>query len=284
MESEEEKQRKEAMIRRINARNARIAKRNNEAPPPKVEEDPPLEEFDGKLKIEICIHCFNYQHRLCWMLSSLVQQVGDVPDIIVNISYCENNGNPTTQEVVDFFKEKGLNIKETLLTEEQMSNRSIARNLQVKETEAHWMLFADSDMVYDPLFFDDLQKQLKGKLAQERRVMGADRVSLNIPFCIKYFEEDDTVYPCEVENVAEISSKWPVKWIMGKRIAAGNFQLANVEAIRRKGGKYSRRQNDHWRGTRSDRGFRCRMGGRVAIDTKPQYHLNHDRGGPEIQR
>jgi len=26
------------------------------------------------------------------------------------------------------------------------------------------------------------------------------------------------------------------------------------------------------------------MKGRVQIKTKPQYHLNHDRGGPELQR
>lgn len=282
----------EVKKKRVAERNARMAKRNAElkaqgkaAPKKKKKVDnTPLKEFDGPLTIEICIHCFNYQHRLCWMLSSLVQQEGDVPNIIVNISYCEGNGTPTTEKVIEFFRDKGLTIKETVLTEKQMSNRAIARNRQVEESKAHWILFADSDMVYDPRFFEDLQKQLKGKLAQEKRVMGADRVSLNIPFCIKYFEEDTQKYPAEIPNVFQIVAKWPVKWVTGKKIAAGNFQLANLESIKRRGNKYSHRKNDYWRGTRSDRQFRCRMGGRRPINVKPQYHLNHDRGGPEIQR
>jgi hypothetical protein len=219
------------------------------------------------------------------MLSSILQQKGDVPNIVVNISYSEGNGDPTTEEVCEFFKKEGLNIKQTVIPEKKVHNRAVARNQQVAETEAHWMLFADSDMVYDPYFFDDLQKQLKGRLKDVQKVMGADRVSLNIPFCIKHFENDKTKYPCVIKDVANITRKWPVKWVMGKRTCAGYFQLASVHAIKTKAkGKYVGRARDYWRGTRSDRGFRCRMGGRQPIDVKPQYHLNHDRGGPEIQR
>jgi len=219
------------------------------------------------------------------MLSSLLQQKGDVPNLIVNISYCLDNGSPTTKEVCEFFRKKGLNIVDTVVEKAEVSNRAIARNKQVDETKADWILFADSDLVYDPYFFDDLQKQLKTSLRYEEKVMGADRHSLNIPFCIKYFEEDKRKYPCVIKNVADIPAKWPKQWISGKNIAAGYFQLASVKAIREKaGGKYVRRARDYWRGTRGDRMFRCRMGGRVGIDVKPQYHLNHDRGGPEIQR
>ena len=35
---------------------------------------------------------------------------------------------------------------------------------------------------------------------------------------------------------------------------------------------------------KGDRALRVRLGGRIGIVTRPQYHLNHDRGGPEIQR
>ena len=49
-------------------------------------------------------------------------------------------------------------------------------------------------------------------------------------------------------------------------------------------GKYTGKEGDYWRATKSDRAFRCRMGGRLPIQVKPQFHLNHDRGGPEIQR
>ena len=256
-------QSKSTKQKRIDARNKRIASRNEAARkngkaqrPKKPQEKvipKPSEPIDSsvKLAIELCIHCYNYQHRLCWMLSSLLQQEGDIPNLTINISYAPNNGNPTTERVCAFFKKKGLNIIETVVTEKEVSNRAIARNRQVAQTKADWILFVDSDLVYDPLFFDDLQKQLRNDLRDVTLVMGADRHSLNIPFCIKYFEEDTRKYPCVVPKVAEIAAKWPKQWISGRRIAAGYFQLASVKAIREKaGGKYVRRARDFWRGTR----------------------------------
>jgi len=238
-----------------------------------------------KLTIEICIHCHNYQHRLCWMLSSILQNTGtDLPNIIVNISYAPGNGSPTTEEVCKFFREKGLNIKETLVAKENACNRGKARNMQVKETTSDYMLFADSDLVYDPLFFDDLHKQIKDKLWNIKLVMGADRYSLNDQFCISYFEKDTNVYPCEIPDVASITDKWPVKWIQGRHVAPGFFQLARTSIIKAKGNTYVSRSRDLWRGTYSDRIFRKRLGGRTPIIVKRMYHLNHDRGGPEIQR
>jgi len=237
------------------------------------------------LDIEICIHTFHYQRRLCWMLSSILQQKGDVPNITVSISHTENDGDPTTSEVCEFFRKEGLVIKEQLMREDQVKNRAIGRNLQVADTNADWMLFADSDMVYSPHFFEDIQKQLKTTYAQETKVLGADRVSLDIPFCIKHFEEDKTEYPCVIPDVAKIAEEWPIKWVTGRKTCAGNFQLANLQAINYiADGKYTGREGDVWRHTKSDRAFRCRMGGRKPMKVLPQYHLNHDRQGPELQR
>ena len=290
---------------RVKKRKARINKRRQEEGLPTLEEEEaiakgemepkPVEEKDPnwkpdildkeKLDIEICIHTFRYQRRLCWMLSSILQQKGDVPNITVSISHTDDDGDPTTAEVCEFFREKGLVIKEQIMKPEKVKNRAVGRNMQVAETEADWILFADSDMVYSPHFFEDIQKQLKTTYAQETKVLGADRVSLDIPFCIKHFEEDDTQYPCEIPEVAKIAEEWPVKWVTGRKTCAGNFQLANVQAINYIAkGKYTGREGDVWRRTKSDRAFRCRMGGRRPMKVLPQYHLNHDRGGPEIQR
>ena len=231
------------------------------------------------MKLEICIHCHNYQHRLCWMLSSILQQKGDVPDIEVSLSYLPGTGNPTTEEVIRLFREKGMKITTVELQEGQEKNRAIPRNIRAKETEADWILFADCDHVYDAHFFEDIKAQLESdQYKNETKVIGADRHSLDIPFCRNYFEkEDQRKYPCEIENVAEIVSKWPVQWVHGKNIAPGNFQLASVKAIKDRGGRYSGRQRDYWRRTKSDRQFRVHMGGRVPMITKPQYHLNHGR-------
>jgi len=220
------------------------------------------------------------------MLSSILQQVGDIPDIIVSISYTPNNGNPKTEDVIKLFREKGLNILDVVLTPEQVSNRSIARNIRTKETKADWILYADGDLVYDPHFFEDLKKKCESdQFKNEDKVIGADRHSLNDKFCIEYFEKDDKfVYPCVVDKVSEIAGKWPVKWVRGKLNCAGYFQLARVGAIREKNQVYSGRDRDLWRSTKADREFRVRMSGRVPMDTLPIFHLNHDRGGPDIQR
>lgn len=227
--------------------------------------------------IEIAINCYSYQHRLCWMLSSLLQQEGVVPDLLINISYMEKEGNPNTEDVCSFFKEKGLNIKETILSENEVKNRSFARRKQSEESNSDWMIFADADMVYDTLFFDDLCKKLnKEPYKSETRVMGANRVSLDIEFCEKYFNEDKTVYPVEIKDVVEVVKQWPVFYIRGKRIAAGYFQLANTKDIK-SSDLYPIRKKDSLRTYKADRSFRLSMGGRCGIDTLPQYHLNHYR-------
>lgn len=236
------------------------------------------------MKIELAIHCYNYQHRLCWMLSSILQQKGNIPDIVTSISYLPNNGSPTTESVISFFKDKGLNIISLPVESGQESNRAIARNIRAGATDADWIIFVDGDMVYDPLFFEDLKVSLESDTYKdEKNVLGADRHSLDIPFCVKYFEEDKNIYPCVIEDVSATTEKWPIYYISGAKVAAGYFQLANVNVIKSKGGIYCKRNADHWRVCKSDKRFRALMGGVTPIKTKPQYHLNHSRGDQQIQ-
>ena len=163
--------------------------------------------------------------------------------------------------------------------------------MRTKETTSDWILYADSDLVYAPNFFSNLAEGLKKEpLVNEQKVIGADRHSLTDQFCIDYFEKDNRTYPCIIDNVASIVDKFPVKRIGGGGIAAGYFQLANVKSMRERGIIYSGRDRDFWRNTKSDREFRIRMGGRVSLNgSLPNvdlkiYHLNHDRGGHDIQR
>lgn len=219
------------------------------------------------------------------MLNSILQQKGDIPEILVSISYVPNNGNPTTESLISFFRERGLNILDVVLEEDQIHNRAIPRNIRAKETNVDWILFADADLVYDPNFFSDLKKKLESEeFKNETKVLGADRHSLKDNFCIDYFNKCEKQYPCEIPHVAKVAASFPVKWIKGKNVAAGYFQLARVQAIKDKGGIYSGRKRDFWRSTKSDKQFRAHMGGRKPIDVLPIYHLNHDRLGPEIQR
>lgn len=237
------------------------------------------------MKIEICIHCHNYQHRMCWMLSSIMQQTGDIPELVTSISYLPNHGSPTTESCIDFFKKEGMNIISLPVNQGEESNRAIARNLRAKNSKADWLLYADADMVYSQNFFEELKKNLEtDRWKNEKKVIGADRHSLQIQHCVDYFMSDTRAYPCVIPDVAKEVATWPVWYVKGKGIAPGYFQLASLQAIKEKGGIYSKINIDKWRMCKTDRVFRSHMGGKVGMDLPPQYHLNHDREGPEKQR
>jgi hypothetical protein len=238
----------------------------------------------SKLSIEICIHTYQYQRRLCWMLSSILQQKGDVPNILINISHTENDGTPTTAEVCNFFRKEGLNIKETMISKDDIPNRSLARTKQLEETTSDFILFADSDMVYATDFFEDLGKQLGTHLANESKCMGADRVSLDIPFCVEYFNRDESKYPMVIDNVVDVVDKWKIYYVRGRHKAAGYFQLANVKLLKERNIGYGLAKKDGLRRYRADRYFRVNLGGICPIETKKQYHLNHSRNDEVIQR
>ena len=243
--------------------------------------------------IEIAVSCTWFQRRLNWMLSSILQQRGDVPEIIFSVAYPENNGDPTTEELCSFFREKGLSIREIVLPMDVIQYRGFARNEQLKQCTCDFVLFADTDMVYSPNFFADLGAQLEGPLKDETRCISARRVSLDKQHCKDYFNSSDPwidKYPCVIPDPSDIVKDWPVFQISAN-VGAGYFQLANVANVRENhGGLYvPKDSNPDWgwldgkktQKANSDRVFRRMLGGIRRIKTKPQYHLNHERDNEE---
>ena len=237
------------------------------------------------LSIEIAVTCTWFQHRLCWMMSSVLQQTGNIPDITFCVAYPKNNGNPTTEKVCDFFESKGLKIRRIPYDDmEIIQYRGLVRNEQIKQSDCQWMLFADSDMTYSPLFFEDLSNQLTGRLKNECRVISASRISLDKNYCKDFFNtEDKREYPCIVDKAGELED-WPIFQI-SKNCGAGYFQLINRQyIIDNLDGLYvipSECKDRSWEGkgqkALSDVQFRSRVGRLRRIKTMPQYHLNHER-------
>ena len=75
------------------------------------------------MKLEIALQCHNYQRRLCWQLSSFLQQDGDIPEITVNIASLKNNGSPSTEEVIECFRDNHLNIKHTVIIDYRLRDK-----------------------------------------------------------------------------------------------------------------------------------------------------------------
>ena len=223
------------------------------------------------------------------MMSSVMQQQGNVPDITFSVAYPADDGIPTTEEVCAFFKSKGLKIREQRYPDfDSFQFRGIVRNRQLAETNAEWILFSDADMSYSPFFFEDLSQQVEGDLKDETLCITGARISLDKEYCTTYFnKKDDHTYPCVVDRAGELDD-WPCRMVRrskySRNVGAGYFQLANVAHIRKEhGGLYV--PPDHC-GDRplktgqlikSDRRFRNILGGIKRIYVKPQFHLNHER-------
>jgi len=127
--------------------------------------------------------CHNFQHRLCWMLSSILEQVHDktkdnphrvvtldypkrqLPWIVIDIAHLKDNGYPTTESCIAFFRSLGLDVRSTLIEDKEIfAKRGLVRNIQTenaKKAMADWLFYADSDNVYHPQFFTELADQLK---------------------------------------------------------------------------------------------------------------------------
>jgi len=234
-------------------------------------------------QIEIAVTCVHYQQRLCWMLSSLLQQMGECPSILFNVAYLVGDGTPTTRAVCSFFRNEGLNIKETLYTDtEILQYRGLVRNRQLAESDSECMLFADCDMTYHPDFFADLWPKVV-KIGDFTQCLSAYRVSLDKAYCRKYFNGlDEHKYPCIIDKAGDLSN-WPI-YAVWPATGGGYFQMVKVKTMRDKfEGLYippSKCNDWSWqRGqmAKSDRKFRERIGGFIPLVTKPQYHLNHER-------
>jgi len=239
-----------------------------------------------RTSIEIAVSCTYFQKRLAWMMSSCLQQDGDVPKLTFSVAYPKNNGNPTTEDVCSFFKGQDLDVKELVYPDERaIQFRGLVRNAQLAASTADYLLYSDSDMVYSRGFFAALGERLQGDLATETRCISASRISLDKEYSKQFFNIDDkTVYPSLIQDPAAQVTKWPVFQI-SRNCGAGYFQLINVESVRRlHGGLYvdpdkcaDRAEFDNIHKTSSDRQFRSRVGGIKKIELPPQYHLNHSR-------
>jgi hypothetical protein len=229
------------------------------------------------------------------MLSSILQQRGSVPDIVFSIGYPRNNGKPTTEEVLEFFKGKGLKFREFPYDGmKTIQFRGLVRNEQLVKATCDWILFSDCDMTYHPDFFANLAWQLKRRpsIRNDKRILSARRVSLDKTYCKNYFNSvDKRAYPCVVEDAGLLES-WPV-FEISRNCGAGYFQLVNRErTMKLANGLYVDPKlnwdRGWWRGhrmqgARSDMQFRSKMHGIRQIRTMPQYHLNHERDN-EVKR
>lgn len=236
--------------------------------------------------ITIAIQCHNFQHRLCWMLSSLVQQTQ--PGLVaVDIAHVRGNGNPTTEKVLALFSET-LAIRSSAWDDfSKFQLRGLVRNRQIMECSTEWLMFGDSDMVYHPDYFNRLITELGHSHREARYMISSGRTSN--PSGLTNFMVTDLAdrYPITIAESFRRSDAL-VKRPM-RNVGAGFCQLINMRHCPHGGYYVKPEENRDWRWSRgsnpkSDMQFRRRIGRDGGARQKlPHWfsenaiHLNHDR-------
>lgn len=235
------------------------------------------------MKIDVCIQSYNFNRRLCWMLSSILQQKErkpgkGLPDIRVCVSY---ESSTDTGSVCDFFRNAGLNVYGRAYEGfELFKKRGNVRNMDL-DTDAEWILWADSDMVYPPEFFGTLGHLLRTSFIDNPHCLYSARQSTILEptrALIDLYE-----YPCIVHGAFEQASI--LESVLKANIGAGYCQIANVKNIKMNhGGKYVEVATDwDWdeegQKAKSDQHFRHRLG-KERIHLPVQIHLQHERTNP----
>ena len=216
-------------------------------------------------------------------MSSILQQEGDIPEIVVDIAYVKGAGDPTTKEMIDYFREQGLDIVETPHKRlRSFQYRGLLRNSQIANTDADWVLFNDADIVYPPNFFAELKKLLEGEFKDARKCIHGPKATT--PLEDTNTVVDSMLYPSIIPDVYDLAKG--LKPRNKRSVGAGYCQIFNVHQMRKhndghyvdpdncRDKKWVPNQQAH--GTRSDTQLRRRWGLEI-VDLPRQIHLQHTR-------
>lgn len=182
----------------------------------------------------MCVQCHMFQHRLSCMLASLTEQINLKPDqhLYVDVAYTLDNGKPTTKEILNLYK-NDLNIipRQYPNITERFQYRGYVRNDQLRECKTEWILFADSDMVYNPSYFAVLLNRLNYEYDEySKAFISAGRFSTELESTQTRMSElmgYTNGFVEKVQNPYDRFMTLPGK--LKSNVGAGYFQLINLD-------------------------------------------------------
>ena len=235
--------------------------------------------------ITLAVQCMHFERRLCWLLSSMVEQT--CRDFVVRIDYVYGHGSPPCLKIAHYFREKGVAVDDVAYIGDQydrFQQRGYVRNDQLWGCNTPWIWFADCDHVYHPEYVERLLAELKHH-EDETRLLTAGRISTYWGVDPFPFPDAEPVYHRDAFKHAQAV----LDTHLGGAVGAGHTQIVKVANLPDRVYVPEGKSNDHkWseRGTKaaSDIQFRKKVGGRVKLPrwfTYNQIHLNHRRDAKE---
>lgn len=236
------------------------------------------------MRLLFAVQCHRFERRLAWQLSSIAEQLGDIPDILIDVATLVGTGY-AGQVLSDVMRhcDHGFSLRQ-YPSVDRFAYRGYVRTDQIllaRKSQCDWIFFADCDNVYPRNFFALLKKELEQIDAKDSRCV----------FSIDKYHTESTATDAAVihgkdtykENAYESAINIPKINKKNKNVAAGCMQVCALPSIMsRTGGAYVEKTKDchlfnTGQGARSDIQFRRKMGGGRHIVLPPQIHLNHAR-------
>ena len=234
------------------------------------------------MKITVAVHTHRFNKRLCWMLSSISEQYGDIPDIKVRLSHILGNGVEQVKDMFPMLRIELASYPDHLY----FQYRGLVRNRDLKDItgkpvcDSDYILWADSDMVYPTNFFAELKAKVN---PAETRLYFSRRASTHLEPTEQLI--DIYEYPCVVGNAYQKATT--LNSDLKSNIGAGYFHLCNVKHLYELHGGYyvdPKENKDHawskYPKCRSDQQFRRRVG-KAKINLPIQIHLQHTRASED---
>lgn len=230
----------------------------------------------------IAIQSHNFNHRLCWMLSSLISQTQHPRLFIkIDLSYLENSG---VEQICKYFASAIPITQRRYYKIEDLQYRGYTRTQAILDCDTQWLLFADSDHVYHPEWFLKLRSFIRRKgMLNYAGIMTAGRVSCLADTANTLIAKYN--YPSFIESSFEQIFKVSERFKRGSK-GAGHTQLINIDYCDHDGYYVAdgESKDRSWtksvQKAKSDVQFRRRIGQVRKIPkwfSRNQYHLNHAR-------
>ena len=249
------------------------------------------------MTLTLAVFCHNFEHRFCWMLSSLLQQKPCGVQLTVDVGYVRGTGSPSCAQVLDFFEGQGLRVKHTAYDKADThlyQRRGLVRNAQLEACDTEWITFGDCDMGVRSAILETIETIIQSlSPAHAKMMLTCARYSTVKPSDATDALIGEHTYPCVVPDAFDRA--WALPKSKKSNIGAGYCQIANVANVRENHkGLYvdpDRNRDYDWHKfwkTKSDRRFRSMLG-RLRVPLPPFIHYQHVRDNEighhiEVQR
>lgn len=231
----------------------------------------------GKIKLDIVSHCWQYSHLLVYQLSSLVNYPPTALEVRYRLFYAdEDTGTKALIETFEQLEIPGVTWEWNPISKEELFRRAIGRNRAAKSSHADWLWFSDCDLIFHKDCLDSLARSLHG--------LQAGLVFPESEQITELFAADHPLITQSLSQPLPIDIDPSIFFHNKITKAKGAFQIVHGDVARAVGycnGLSLYQQPDkRWRKTYEDTVFRNLLGYEgQGIDVKGLHRIRHSAKG-----